>query len=224
MPTIIHLSDIWEHTLTEILNHHPKTEVGIIMRAWVKHNKLEDFNSLLNSNVDGFPPSGTLCYFKDKDDSEAVMMMPTTPLKELYNLRWYIQYLIDGCESGDDDDVDNPQNKDIWFFQTRRKFMKYVIYNGKAWTHKLVDESAVRPLTKANPNHRLDKDGGESRTPTGLSEGSISGTPPGSSEGSIWMKTPKDPTVFIRSRQDDEDSSAVNPMFEFEPPQENGSR
>ena len=27
MPAIIHLSDIWEHTLTEILNHDPKTEV-----------------------------------------------------------------------------------------------------------------------------------------------------------------------------------------------------
>ena len=60
MPTIIHLSGIWEHTLTEILNHDPKTEVGIIMRAWVKHNQLEDFNSLLNFTADDFTPSDFL--------------------------------------------------------------------------------------------------------------------------------------------------------------------
>ena len=54
MPTIINLSDNWEHTLTEILSHGPKMEVGIIMRAWVKHNKLEDFNSLLSFTADDF--------------------------------------------------------------------------------------------------------------------------------------------------------------------------
>ena len=42
------------------------------MRAQVKHSKLEDFNSLLNFNVDDFTPSGTLCHFKEKADSEAV--------------------------------------------------------------------------------------------------------------------------------------------------------
>ena len=36
MSAIIFLSDIWEHILTEILNHDPDTEVGIIMRAWEK--------------------------------------------------------------------------------------------------------------------------------------------------------------------------------------------
>ena len=46
-------------------------------------------------------------------------------------------------------------------------------------THKLLDEytqkivyrSAVRPITTANPNHRLNTDGGESGTSTGSSEG-----------------------------------------------------
>ena len=47
MPSIIHLSTIWEHTLTEILNHDNKIEIGIIMRAWVKENKLEDMADLL---------------------------------------------------------------------------------------------------------------------------------------------------------------------------------
>ena len=113
MPAIIHLSDIWEHTLTEVLNHYPKTEVGINMRAWVKHNKLEDFNSLLSFTADDFTPSGSLCYFKEKADSEVAMMMPTTPLKELYNLRRYIQDIILECEYDyDDTDFENSLNED----------------------------------------------------------------------------------------------------------------
>ena len=39
-------------------------------------------------------PSATLCYYKDKADSEVALMMPTSPLKELYNLWRYIQHLI----------------------------------------------------------------------------------------------------------------------------------
>ena len=41
------------------------------------------------------------------------MMMPTTPLKELFNL--------EECESNDDADVANPIHEDNWLFQTRRK-------------------------------------------------------------------------------------------------------
>ena len=88
------------------------------MRAWVKHNKLEDFNLLLNFNVDDFTPSDSLCYFKENADSEVLKMFPTTPLRELFNLRWYIQTLIDDCESDyDDDDLDNPINEDNSFVQ-----------------------------------------------------------------------------------------------------------
>ena len=102
---------------------------------------------------------------------------------------------------------------------------------GDAMTHKLLDKitqkiiyrSAVRPITKSNPNHRLDIDGGES------------GASIGCSEGSKPTKTPKVPTVFIRSRQDDAGPSIIKPMPEFVPdtligrtcllpPQENGER
>ena len=86
MPTIIHLSNIFEHTLNETLNHDNKSEVGIIMRSWVKHNKLEDMTSLLINDLNDFTPSGTLSYFKEKVESEEAIMMAATPLKELYNL------------------------------------------------------------------------------------------------------------------------------------------
>ena len=72
-------------------------------------------------------------------------------------------------------------------------------------TQKIIYRSAVRPITKSNPNHRLDIDGGES------------GASMGSSEGSKPTKTPKVPTVFIRSRQDDAGPSIIKPMPEFDP-------
>ena len=40
MPAIVHISNLWEHTLNESLNQDAKLEVGIIISAWVKHNKL----------------------------------------------------------------------------------------------------------------------------------------------------------------------------------------
>ena len=56
MPSIICLSLIWEHTLTEILNHGNKTEMGIIMRSWVKHNNLEDMSDFLIYDLNDFTP------------------------------------------------------------------------------------------------------------------------------------------------------------------------
>ena len=47
MPAISHLNLTWEHPLTEILNHDPKTQIGIIIRAWVEDNDMTDFNSML---------------------------------------------------------------------------------------------------------------------------------------------------------------------------------
>ena len=84
MPAIIHLNNIWGHTLAEILNHDPKSQMGIIVSTWVKHNNMEDPNSLLTYTADKFTPTGSLCQYKEKADSETLMMMPTTPLQGLY--------------------------------------------------------------------------------------------------------------------------------------------
>ena len=51
------------------------------MRAWVKHNKLEDFNSLLTYDLNDYTPSGILCHYTEKADSEVALMMSNTPLK-----------------------------------------------------------------------------------------------------------------------------------------------
>ena len=91
MPAMFHLNIIWEHTLTEILNH----DLGSIIRTWVKHHKLENFSSLFNHTPDKFAASSSLSYCKDKVDSEVLLEMPTTPLQ---NLKKYIQHLMDEAE------------------------------------------------------------------------------------------------------------------------------
>ena len=68
MPSIFHLNAIWEHTLTEILNHDNKSDVGIVIGIWVKHQIMDDFSSLLNHSPDKFTPSSPLSYYKEKAD------------------------------------------------------------------------------------------------------------------------------------------------------------
>ena len=61
--------------------------------------------------------------------------MPITPLKELYNLYRYIQHLILESEfEYVDDEFENPLDEANWLFQTRGKYMKFVIYNSSTAT------------------------------------------------------------------------------------------
>ena len=135
MPSIINLSPIWEHTLAEILNHGSKTEVGITMRSWVKHNKLEDMSDLLIYDLNDFTQGGTLCHYKETAEATETKLMPNTPLKELYNLYRYIQHLILESEfEYDDEEFENPLDEDNWLLQTRGKYMKFVIYHSSTAT------------------------------------------------------------------------------------------
>ena len=131
----MHLSNLWEHTLNEILNHDNKSEVEIMLRVWVKYNKLEDITSLLIYDLNDFTLSGTLCYYKEKVASEVAIKMPTTPLKGLYNLYRYIEHLILKSEYNyDDEEFDNPLDEENWLLQTRGKYMKFVIYHSSTAT------------------------------------------------------------------------------------------
>ena len=75
MPSIINLSPILEYTLTEILNHGNKTEMGIIMRSQVKHNNLEDMSDLLIYDLNDFTPGGALCCYKETAEAEETKLM-----------------------------------------------------------------------------------------------------------------------------------------------------
>ena len=144
MPAISHLNPTWEHTLTDILNHDPKTQMGIIMRAWVKDNNMTDFTSMLTYTADNFNPTGFPCYYKEKVDAETPTMMPTNLLQELYNLRRYITHVMNESDyDPDDPDSDHPLSEHNWLSQTRGKFME--LYNLRRYITHVKNESDYDP-------------------------------------------------------------------------------
>ena len=146
MPSIIHLNVTWEHALTEILNYDPKTQMGILMRSWVKDNN-KDFRTMLSYAAGKFTPTGSHCHYKDKADLETLIMMPATPLQELYNLRRYSMYVMNESDYDlNDPDFDHHLSEHNWLSQTRGKFMKYVVYT-------LSDGIETRPIS--NQKQRL---------------------------------------------------------------------
>ena len=64
-----------------------------MIKEWVVFNKLEDFNSLLEYTDDDFTPSGKFCYINENGEKLYRKLM-----KEFYNLKWYIQHLVDRHE------------------------------------------------------------------------------------------------------------------------------
>ena len=53
-----------------------------------------------------------------------------TPLKEVFNLRWYIQHLMDENE----DESENSLSEEDWMKQTNWKFIKDVIHHRHSMT------------------------------------------------------------------------------------------
>ena len=159
MQETIHLSDLWEHTITKIFKHDPESELDIMLRQWVIHNKLEDFNSSLNYTDEDLIPHGygSLSYYKEDGDSVVKMMSPT-PVQDLINIRWYIQHLIH--ESGylyDDDESNYPLSEDKWMLQTHGKFMKYVFYILRRMTPEQMKMNPIKPIIKLRPMKNLIK-------------------------------------------------------------------
>ena len=46
------LCDLWQHTIVKNLKHDLKSELGLLLKEWVKLNKLENFNQILNYTID----------------------------------------------------------------------------------------------------------------------------------------------------------------------------
>ena len=164
MQETIHLSDLWEHTITKIFKLDHKYKVDHMIRQWVIYNKLEDFNSLLNFIDEDLKPNGAgnLSYYKENGDS-VVKMVSTTPLKMVENLRWYIQHLMNESEYLYDDDESNyPLSEDKWMLQTHGKFMKYVLFTLHRMTPEQMKMNPIKPIIRVKTNQKRDTEEGES--------------------------------------------------------------
>ena len=115
-----HLCDLWEHSIAKVFRHDSKSQLGLMLKEWIVFNKLEDFNSILNYTIDDFTPSGNLSYMNQHGE-----ILHHIPLREGFNLRCYIQHLMDESE----DETQNPLSEENWMKQNNWKFIKYVIHH-----------------------------------------------------------------------------------------------
>ena len=61
-----------------------------------------------------------ICYMNESGD-----ILPYTPMKKIFNLRWYVQHVMDESE----DEAQNPLSEENWMKQNNCKFNKCVIHN-----------------------------------------------------------------------------------------------
>ena len=147
-----HLSDLWEHTIVKVFKHDSKSELGLIFKQWIIFNKLENFNSILNYPIDDFTASGNLCYMNEHGD-----ILPYTPMKKIFNLRWNIQHLMDESE----DEAQNPLSEENWMKQSNCKFIKYVIHHRHPMTAEQLKQKPFEEIFK-NQHEKVDTDEGKS--------------------------------------------------------------
>ena len=79
----------------------------------------------MNYTIDHFTPSGNLSYLNQHGE-----ILHWTPLKEVFNLRWYMQHLMDQSE----DEDENSLSHQSWMKQTNWTFIKHVIHHRHSMT------------------------------------------------------------------------------------------
>ena len=86
-------------------------------------------------------------------------------MKEFYNLRWYIQHLVDQREyQYGDNEWTNPLHESNWTYRTNKQFMKYVNFTLKEMTPEQMKRNPIKPIIKVKTNEELDTEEGESNT------------------------------------------------------------
>ena len=156
----IELSYAWDHTIIKILNHDIHSKMGKMIKEWVVFNKLEDFNSLLEYTDDDFTPTGKLCYINENSEK-----LYRKLIKEFFNLRWYLQHLVDLHEyQYGDNQWTNPLHESDWTYRTNKQFMKYVNFTLKEMTPEQMKINPIKPIIQVKTNEELDTEEGESST------------------------------------------------------------
>ena len=129
-------------------------------KEWVVFNKLEDFNSLLEYIDDDFTSAGKLCYINENGEK-----LNRKHMNEFFNLRWYIQHLVDEHEyQYGDNEWTNPLHERNWTYRTNKQFMKYVNFTLKEMTPEQMKMNPIKPIIKVKTNEELDTEEGESNT------------------------------------------------------------
>ena len=106
----------------------------------------------MNYTIDDFTPSGNLSYLNQHGE-----LLHQTPLKEVFNLRWYIQHLMDDNEDKDE----NPLNHENWVKQTNWKFLKYVIHHKHSMTPEQLKQKPFEEIFKIQHENLIQRKGSQ---------------------------------------------------------------
>ena len=147
-----HLCDLWEHTIAKVFKHDSKSKLGLMLKQWIEFNKLEIFNSILNYTIDDFTPSGNLSYMNQYGD-----ILHHTPLREVLNLRCYIQHLMDQSK----DETQNPLSEENWMKQNNWKFIKYLIHHRRPMTPEQRKQKMFEEIYKNNMKKLIQRKGSQ---------------------------------------------------------------
>ena len=89
--------------------------------------QIRRFNSLLIYSDDDFTPSGNLCCINQNGKKLHRKLM-----KQFFNLRWYIQHLVDEYEyQYGNNQWTNPLHESNLTYRTNTQFMKHVNFTLK---------------------------------------------------------------------------------------------
>ena len=99
-----HVCDLWEHTIAKVFKHDSKSQLGLMLKQWIIFNKLDNFNSTLNDTIDGHM-------------NQHGEILHHTPLREVFNLRCYIQHLMDESQV----ETQNHLSEENWMKQNNWK-------------------------------------------------------------------------------------------------------
>ena len=102
--------------------------------------------------IDDLPPSGNLSYLNQHGD-----ILHQTPLKEVLNLRWYKQHLMDENE----DEDENSLNHENWMEQTNWKFIKYIIHHKHSMTPEQLKQKLSRKFSRNNMKNLIQRKGSQ---------------------------------------------------------------
>ena len=103
---------------------------------------------------------GKLCYINENSEK-----LYRKLIKEFFNLRWYLQHLVDLHEyQYGDNQWTNPLHESNWTYRTNKQFMKYVNFTLEEMTPEQMKINPIKPFIQVKTNEELDTEEGESST------------------------------------------------------------
>ena len=121
------VSQLWEHTLTNLLGLEPTSEPGTALRLWVHHQSVQDLLDLFNWDQEELKTTPTQHIYSIDDQGQA-LYVGTNQIKQSCGLITYMQHVYHTHNSDPASSVDFiPFTLDQWSQHTSTMFRAYLI-------------------------------------------------------------------------------------------------